>query len=143
MSRDYYSEINFHLTWHTKDSDAMLFDEIEIACHNELKKRLLEIKHVVVHEIGGIEDHVHIAVSVPPTITPSTLIGELKGGSSYEVNRRFGMRGKVLEWQRGYGIVSFGTKDLEWVRAYIRNQREHHTKGTAIDRMERIAFDDA
>ena len=34
--------------------------------------------------------------------------------------------------------MSFGTKDLEWVRQYVRNQREHHTCGTTNDRLERI-----
>ena len=29
----------------------------------------------------------------------------------------------MLEWQAGYGVVSFGTKNLEWVKAYVRNQR--------------------
>jgi putative transposase len=44
----------------------------------------------------------------------------------------------VLQWQAGYGVVSFGTKDLDWVKAYIQNQREHHAQGTAQDRLERI-----
>ena len=45
-------------------------------------------------------------------------------------------------WQGGYGVVSFGTKDLEWVRGYIRNQREHHARGTVVDRLEWITTDD-
>ena len=54
-----------------------------------------------------------------------------------------GKRAKVLEWQAGYGVVSFGTGDVEWVRAYIRNQREHHGRGRVQDRLERIRqFDD-
>jgi hypothetical protein len=35
-------------------------------------------------------------------------------------------------------VVSFGSKDLEWVQSYIRNQRERHERGQAIDRLERI-----
>ena len=90
------------------------------------------------HEIGGTETHVHLAVSVPPTLTPSQWIGELKGGSAHDVNQQTGKRQKVVQWQAGYGIVSFGTKDLEWVIQYIRNQRQHHAKGTVHDRLERI-----
>ncbi|MGD0899842.1 MAG: hypothetical protein ABR915_18570 [Thermoguttaceae bacterium] len=29
--------------------------------------------------------------------------------------------------------------NLEWVTLYIRNQGEHHSKGTIHDRLERIA----
>ena len=44
----------------------------------------------------------------------------------------------------GYGVVSFGTKDLEWVKRYVRAPREHHARGTVEDRLERItALDDA
>ena len=95
------------------------------------------------HEIGGIETHVHLAVSIPPTLTISDWIGQLKGGSSHDVNEQAGQRQKVLQWQGGYGVVRFGTKDLEWVKAYIRNQWQHHAKATAFERLERIEqFDD-
>ena len=49
----------------------------------------------------------------------------------------------MLQWQSGYGVVSFGTKDLPWVSDYIRNQKEHHASGKALERLERIhRFDD-
>lgn len=80
----------------------------------------------------------HIAVTVPPTLTPSEFIGQLKGGSSHDVNQEVGQRDKILQWQAGYGVVSFGTRDLGWVKEYIRNQREHHAKGTVHERLERI-----
>ena len=49
----------------------------------------------------------------------------------------------MLEWQGGYGAVSFGTKDLEWVKAYVRNQRQHHAQGTVHERLERITSEEA
>ena len=71
------------------------------------------------------------------------IIGQLKGSSAHEVNRKLGLGRKLLEWQAGYGVVSFGTKDLEWVRAYIRNQKQHHAKGHVHDRLERAAPEEA
>lgn len=93
------------------------------------------------HEIGGIETHVHLAVTVPPTLLISEFIGQLKGGTSHDVNQQFG-REKVLEWQSGYGVVSFGTRRLDWVLDYIRNQRKHHAQGTVHDRLERVTQDE-
>jgi REP element-mobilizing transposase RayT len=78
-----------------------------------------------------------------PLLTPQVeplahrFLRKLKGGASHDVNQQFG-RQKVLEWQAGYGVVSFGTRDLPWVVDYIRNQREHHSRGTFHDRLERI-----
>ena len=138
MSRNYYSEINLHIVWHTKNSLPLLTASVEAVTHRALRKRIINTPGAFVHEIGGIETHVHLAVTIPPTLTISEWIGQLKGGTSHDVNQQMGQRQKVLQWQAGYGVVSFGTKDLEWVNSYIRGQREHHARGTAVDRLERI-----
>jgi hypothetical protein len=44
----------------------------------------------------------------------------------------------VLEWQAGYGVVSFGTSHLEWVKAYVRNQQKRQAAHRVGDRLERI-----
>jgi len=143
MSRNYYCEINFHIVWHTKNSLPLLTPTVEPVAYQALRKRIVATPGAFVYEIGGIETHVHLAVSVPPTLTPSEWIGQLKGGSSHDVNQQSSTRDKLLQWQTGYGIVSFGTKDLPWVIAYIKDQRQHHSKGTTAGRLEQITqFDD-
>ena len=142
MSHNYYSEINLHIVWHTKTSSPLLAPAVEPLAHRFLNKRIIDTPQAFVHEIGGTETHVHLAVTVPPTLTPSKWIGELKGGTAHDVNQEMGQRQKVLQWQAGYGIVTFGTKDLQWVIEYIRNQREHHARGTVHDRLERITCDE-
>jgi putative transposase len=138
MSRNYYSEINLHIVWHTKNSLPILTPTVEPVAHRLLKNRVIETPGAFVHEIGGTETHVHLAVTIPPTLTISEWIGQLKGGTSHDANQEIGQRQKVLQWQAGYGVVSFGTGDLDWVKAYIRNQREHHARDTSHDRLERI-----
>jgi len=134
----HYSEINLHIVWHTKESEPMLTPEIEAFVHRNIRERIVQTRGVIFHEINGIENHVHVAVSIPPTLRISEFIGQLKGASSHEANKYLGKGNPILEWQGGYGVVSFGTKDLEWVKAYIRNQREHHSKGTLQPRLERV-----
>ncbi|WP_339910552.1 IS200/IS605 family transposase [Symmachiella dynata] len=141
MSRNYYSEINLHIVWHTKQSRPLLSLEIETATHAFLRKRLVDSEGVFVHEIGGTENHVHICVTVLPTVLVSELIGQLKGASAHEMNQNQPTRDKVLQWQSGYGVVSFGTKDLPWVREYVRNQKQHHASGSVHERLERMTQD--
>ena len=138
MSKNCYSEINLHITWHTKDSLPLLTPVVEPLAHREIRGKIVKTPGVFVHEIGGTETHVHIAVTVPPTLTVSEFVGQLKGASSHEVNAQLKLRGKLLQWQAGYGVVSFGTAQLDWVKAYIRNQREHHAAGTFSSRLERF-----
>jgi len=139
MSRNYYSEINIHVIWHCKNSLPLLTPNVEPIAHRCIKKRIVDTTGAFIHAIGGTETHVHVAVSIPPTLTISEFIGQLKGGSSHHVNQEMGKRQKVLPWQAGYGVVSFGTRRRGWVIEYIHNQREHHANGTTFERLERIS----
>jgi putative transposase len=138
MSGNFYSEINLHLTWHTKESLPLITKRVEPILYRYLRQRLINTPGNFVHEIGGIETHIHLAVTIPPTLLISELIGQLKGASSHEINQQIGQRDIILQWQSGYGVVSFGTGDLDWVIGYIRNQPEHHAQGKIHHRLERI-----
>jgi putative transposase len=81
-------------------------------------------------------------VTIPPTLLISDWIGKIKGASSHYLNHELVNR-KVMDWQTGYGVVSFGTKDLEWVVNYIRNQKEHHKKGSTVERLEEITYEES
>jgi putative transposase len=137
MPRNVYWEHYLDFVWRTKDSLPLLTAKVEPLVHKYLIHRGLETPEVMVHAVGGIEDHVHIAVSLPPTVLVSTWIGELKGACSHHINHGPCGLG-TLGWQTGYGMVSFGRDNLPWVVAYIRDQRAHHAAGTVVDRLERI-----
>ena len=141
MSRRSYSEINLHFVWHVKSSLSIITREIEPPLHRYIRSYALQSSDLIFHEIGGTETHVHAAVTIPPTLLISDWIGKLKGASSHHVNHKVANR-KLLDWQTGYGVVSFGTRDLEWVVNYIRNQKEHHQRGTTVERLERITHDE-
>ena len=118
----------------------MINERTEDRLYRYLTHKILETQGARLHAIGGIETHVHIAVSLQPNILVSDWIGKLKGSSSYYINHE--VQPKALEWQRGYGIVTFGTKDLQWVIDYINNQKEHHKNGTIHERLEKFSDDD-
>jgi putative transposase len=135
MPSSVYSEINFHITWHTKSSLPMITNKIEDRLYHYLTHKIIETDGAILHAMGGIETHVHIATSLPSNLLVSDWIGKLKGSSSHYINHE--VQPKSLEWQRGYGIVSFGTRDLPWVVEYIKNQKAHHRRGTIHDRLEK------
>jgi len=119
----------------------MIKPDIESKLYSFLKHKILETPEIICHAIGGIEDHIHVAVTLPPTVLASEWIGKLKGSSSHHINRLAGR--KTLEWQHGYGIVSFGEKDLPWIVNYVLNQKEHHRTGKTHDRLERTEDEDS
>ncbi len=140
MATHVFHEIYVHLTWHTKDDSPILTPTLEPLVHNVLTNRCHQTKGVYLHALNGTPNHVHLAINIEPQIAVSELIGELKGFSAHEINER--QRMKRLEWQRGFGVVSFGKKQLPWVQNYIARQKEHHANGRLQPRLERVAFDD-
>lgn len=136
MPRNVYAEIYLHITWRTKDSIPMIDGAVESELFKFIKKRCIETEGVYFHSIGGIADHVHLCVSIPPTLLISDWIGELKGASAHHVNHH--VKEKGLQWQAGYGVVSFGKNNLEFVKEYIEHQKEHHAAKKIHDRLERI-----
>ena len=101
MSRNYYSEINLHVTWHVKASMPLLVAKLEAEVHHYIRGRCISSPGVFIHEIGGTDTHIHVCLSVPPTLTISDFVGQLKGSSSHDVNQKPGHGGKMLEWQAG------------------------------------------
>ena len=89
------------------------------------------------HKIGGTDDHVHIACSLPRTMTVSKLIQGLKQDSSKWIKTK-GDHYSDFAWQNGYGAFSIGQSQLDALRRYIDNQREHHLQETFQDEFRKI-----
>ena len=142
MPKNVYSEINLHMTWHTKLNNPVLIDVIEHRVHHYLEHTVRDTKGVFFHAVDGTENHVHLVATIPPTVLISEWIGKLKGGSSFYINHEIANR-KLLDWQQGYGAVSFGTKDLKWVIDYVKNQKQHHALKTISERLEQSDDDDS
>ena len=78
MSNRSYSEINLHFVWHVKASFPIITAEIESRLYKYILSYSLQSKGLIFHEISGTETHVHIAVTIPPTLLISDWIGKLK-----------------------------------------------------------------
>jgi len=137
MSDDVYHEMFIHVVWHTKENYRFIRPQMEQLLYDFIRRRALEPGGVYVHAIGGTEDHVHLVARTNPNVPIPAWIGTIKGGSSHDINAHPDWP-KSLQWQSGYGIVTFGQKDLNWVVDYVANQKDHHRTGKVFDRLERI-----
>lgn len=99
---------------------------------DELHKYICGIvngKEQKVYAIGGVEDHIHILVSIKPQIAISDLVRDIKANSSKWINENGFVRGR-FEWQVGFGVFSYSKSQLDNVIKYINNQEQHHKKQT-------------
>ena len=84
------------------------------------------------YRVGGVADHVHLAIRLSRTITIAKLVETLKTASSKWL-KTDSPDLATFSWQRGYGCFSVGPSDLEALKAYIDNQDEHHKTRTFQD----------
>jgi REP element-mobilizing transposase RayT len=79
--------------------------------------------------VGGVDDHVHILLSLPATVSVAKAIQLIKGGSSKWIHDTFPVH-RGFAWQEGYGAFSIGVSQIEATIAYIQSQPEHHRTKT-------------
>lgn len=78
--------------------------------------------------IGGIEDHVHLLVSLRPTHCLSDVMREMKSSSSDWASSVAGK--KKFSWQPGYFAATVSPTQIEKVKRYVLNQERHHKQQT-------------
>jgi REP element-mobilizing transposase RayT len=76
-------------------------------------------------QVGGVADHVHLALRLSRTVTTAKLVEVLKTSSSRWLKGQSPALADFA-WQRGYGAFSVSPRDLDALRRYLENQEEHH-----------------
>ncbi len=79
--------------------------------------------------IGGVEDHIHVLLSIPSTVSIAKAMQLLKGASSKWIHDEFPQHNDFA-WQEGYGAFSIGKSQVESTKQYITNQAQHHRTRT-------------
>jgi REP element-mobilizing transposase RayT len=124
MSHTYCCSL-FHAVFSTKDRrntitpdvQPRLWQYIGGIAHNHGTKAL---------PVGGSDDHVHILLSIPSTITIADAMRIIRSESSRWMHVTCGLQG--FEWLEGYGAFSIGSSQKQATLAYIAGQEKHHRK---------------
>jgi len=99
-----YVSSYFHCVFSTKERRPLITPDLRqrlwpflggIARQNKMKAI----------EVGGVEDHVHVLLSLPSTLAISKALQLLKGGSSKWVHETFPEH-RLFGWQEKYGAFS-------------------------------------
>jgi len=87
--------------------------------------------------VNGVEDHVHCFVGLKPVIAVSELMKSVKALSSKYINDH-SLTPLHFEWQQGFGVFSYGQKDVDIIYSYIQRQEQHHKAQTFLDEYREI-----
>ena len=80
-----------------------------------------------IRAINGMPDHIHILTSMNPKHSITDVIKQIKGASSHWINQQ-DLIAQKFAWQTGYGAFSVSESQLDKVKSYIENQKNHHQK---------------
>ena len=122
------SEIIVQIVFSTKDRHPYLHDKPLGDMHKYLAT-VVRNSGCECYRVGGVADHVHIAVRLSRTITVASLIEGIKSPSSKWIKTQ-GSEFRDFAWQSGYGAFSVGYDGLDSLISYIDNQEEHHRTKT-------------
>jgi len=121
-----YTNLFYHIVFSTKERRALLTDELLPRVIQYIGGIIRQLKGQLL-EGGGISDHVHLAVTIPPTSTVGDFVGTFKANSTNWIHKTFpGLA--TFSWQDGYAAFTVSPSAMARMKQYIRSQQEHHRR---------------
>ena len=123
-----YSQNYLHVVFSTKERKKLIDKTMQVKLWSYMAGIARNHDFLVLSN-GGMEDHVHLLLQLPPVLALSKAVGDLKANSSSWM----GDHGIPFAWQEGYGAFSVSASNLATVTRYIQDQENHHRKITFED----------
>jgi len=136
----------YHLVFATQDRHQWITDEIEQRLYEYLGG-IIRGQRGTSLEINGVEDHVHMLAKLHQSRAVADVLRELKSESSRWLHQNVDSADRFA-WQPGYAAFTVSESQVDRVRRYIRNQKQHHRTSDfreeliALLNAHRIEFDE-
>jgi putative transposase len=131
-----YTQIFYQIVFATKHREPVLLEENQEKLHRYIWG-ILHDQKCFSYQINGMEDHLHIATHIHPTVALSDLMKDIKVASSHWIKENKMFPG-FTNWQDSYGAFTYSRWDQEMLINYVKNQKEHHRKKTFIEEYKEL-----
>jgi putative transposase len=125
-----HDRLFYHFIWSTKNRQPWIFPELEKQLFDSIRSKAIGLDGRVL-AVNACRDHVHLVATVPPSISLSNFIGQVKGISSLRINESDLLPIK-FNWQEEYGVFTLDETSLSACIFYVEKQKEHHTNPIEI-----------
>ncbi len=124
----------YHIVFAPKYRRKVFYGE-KIREIGEIFRTLCEWKKIRIIEAEVCLDHIHMLVEIPPKISSSSFMGDLKGKSSLMIYEKYPeLRHKYRNrkfWCQGYHVDTAG-KNAKKIQEYIRHQLDEDQAGEQL-----------
>jgi putative transposase len=131
-----YTQIYYHIVFSTKNRARTLSAD----GREELFRYIWGIveKHGCrLYRIGGVEDHLHMLMSLHPTVALADLVKDVKVASSLWIAEQGGFQ-NFTHWQDGYAAFTHSHSEKNRLVEYIQGQAEHHKRVSFHDELKKL-----
>jgi REP element-mobilizing transposase RayT len=87
---------------------------------------------------GGVDNHVHMLMGLPPTLCIADAMRLIKTNSSKWIRETFSTH-DVFAWQTGYAAFTVSASVADRARKYIEDQESHHRARAFDDEVAAMA----
>ena len=130
----------YHIVFEPKYRRQEVYGKIK-ADIGKILRQLCEQKGVGILEAEACPDHIHMLVSIPPSLSVAQFMGYLKGKSSLMIfDRHANLKYKYGNrhfWCRGYYVDTVG-RNKKAIAEYIRHQLEEDIAADQISLKEYV-----
>jgi putative transposase len=123
-----YVKIWIHCVWSAKNRDYLITDSLRPLLLSHIRE-YTRSKTIALDYINAHKDHFHALINLRKEQTIADIMHLIKGESSFWVNKMH-LSHKHFAWQDDYYAASISYLQVDTIRAYIKNQDEHHKKMT-------------
>ena len=134
-----FTQIIYHIIFSTKDRKPVLSSDNREKFFRYVWG-ILKKRNCFLYRINCVEDHVHILISLHPSVALADLVKDIKIATSNWIKE-----GEVFpkfdHWQDGYGAFTYSIKEKDTLIEYIKGQEEHHKKVMFYDEFKRLLIE--
>ena len=122
-----YTRLLYHLIFRPQNSIPAITVEYE----NDLYRYIWGIvkeKGGVLYRIGGMPNHIHLLLQLPPTVTLSAFMHDMKIATHKYLCAQKEKFPLFTGWGKSYCALSCSLSGKDRVIDYIKNQKIHHQR---------------
>lgn len=128
---------DYHIVIATKYRRKVFNDGIFAYCKLKLAELTEHYPILKIHKINHDKDHLHLLISIPPTLSVGKVVGLIKQNTSHKLKQKFPIIKKIYWgtdafWSEGYFVTTVGI-DEEMIKRYIEEQGKKDSGRTKFE----------
>ena len=133
MGSTFFS-LHYHVVFSTKERRPTIKSEWRPRLHSYLGGMVRGLDGVA-ESVGGVEDHVHLLISLRPVHCLADFMRDVKKDSTNWVKDNID---RTFARQEGYAAFTVSPSAIVSVRHYIENQETHHAKHSFVGELREL-----